>query len=95
MSEETDAGAFAHVPTLSERIWRRLGFRYHLGDEPQDVDGLNGWMMSTVNFDFGLADRLRLLLTGRLRAKLVQHTTVQCAESKNRLDWQILAPGDR
>lgn len=92
---EQDAMGYYRVRTLSERIWRRLGFRYHLGDEPQEVEDMNGWMMSTVNFDFGLADRLRLLLTGRLRAKLVQHTTVQCAESKNRLDWQILAPGDR
>lgn len=87
--------AFYHVPTWRERTWRRLGFRYHLGDEPKGIETMQGWMTSTANFRFSFMDRLRLLLTGRLNINLVQHTTVQCDESKNRLDWQIMAPGER
>lgn len=87
--------AMYHVPTRAERMWRAIGFRYHLGAEPEGIDGMQGWMTSTATFRFGLADRLRLLLTGRLNINLVQYTTVQCDESKNRLDWQIMAPGER
>ena len=94
MSEITN-GAYSHVPTWRERMWRRLGFRYHLGDEPSGADTMTGWMASTVNFHFGVLDRVRLLMTGRLHIKIVQHTTVQCDESKNRVDWQIRAPGER
>lgn len=87
--------AMIHVPTLRERFWRALGFRYHLGDEPDGADKMAGWMRTSASIDFSFADRLRLLLTGRLRIELTQHTTVQVDQSMNRLDWQIKAPGDR
>lgn len=91
----TTDGAFHHVPTWRELMWRRLGYRYHLGDEPDGFDAMNGWMCTDVRLDFSAADRLRLLVSGRLRMRLVQHTTVQVEETKNRFDWHILAPGDR
>lgn len=49
-------GAMHHVPTLRERFARWIGYRYHLGIEPEGIE--------------------------------VEGT-------KNRLDWHILAPGDR
>lgn len=93
MEEAATNGAFHHVPTLSERFWRWAGFRYHLGDEPPEADKLPGWMMTESHFRFGLADRLRLLLSGHLHIRLAQHTPVQCDYSKNRLDWHIVPPG--
>ncbi len=88
-------GAMYHVPTLSERAWRWLGFRYHLGTEPEGVDGMQGWMCTDSRMHFGWADRLRLLVSGRLHLRLVQHTTVQVEGTKNRFDWRIPAPGER
>ena len=88
-------GAMHHVPTLAERAWRRLGFRYHLGAEPEGIDGMPGWMCTDSWMHFGWADRLRLLASGRLQLRLVQHTTVQVEGTKNRFDWRILAPGER
>lgn len=90
-----ESGAMYHVPTLAQRAWKRLGYRYHLGDEPDGVDALPGWMCTETRLHFGWADRIRLLLSGRLHMKLVQHTTVQVEGTKNRFDWHILAPGDR
>lgn len=88
-------GYVIYRPTLAERMWRRLGFRYHLGDDPKDSDKLPGWMCTETRMRFSLADRLRLLLTGRLYIRLVQHTPVQCDFSRNRLDWHIEPPGAR
>ena len=88
-------GAMYHVPTLGERAWRWLGFRYHLGAEPEGIDGMQGWMCTDSRIDFSWSDRLRLLLTGKLRLRLIQHTTVQVEGTKNRFDWHILAPGER
>lgn len=79
-----------HVPTLRERFWRKLGFRYHLGDEPEGTDGLPGWMCtdSTLHFSFG--DRLRLLVSGKLKTRTVSYfDTPAPAVVKNRLDWEI------
>lgn len=90
-----ESGYMTYVPTWREKIWRRLGFRYHLGAEPDDVDALPGWMCTESRLDFSVADRLRLLLTGRLRVSIKHHMPVQPDFSRNRLDWQILAPGDR
>ena len=88
-------GAMHHIPTFAERAWRRLGFRYHLGDEPEGTERLPGWMCTASGIHFDWADRLRLLISGRLRMRLVQHTSVQVEGTKNRFDWHIVAPGER
>lgn len=88
-------GAMYHLPTMRERVFRWLGFRYHLGSEPEGIDAMPGWMCTESRMHFSLADRLRLLISGRLHLRLVQHTSVQVESAKNRLDFHILAPGDR
>jgi hypothetical protein len=93
---ETHQGyAMHHVPTWTERLRRALGFRFHYGEEPEGGDDLPGWMCTEVGINFGILDRLRLLTTGRLHLRLIQHTPVQCDFSKNRIDWQIKAPSER
>lgn len=82
-------------PTRRQRIWLALGFCYHVGEEPQGTDQMNGWMCTDIRMQFGFLDRLRLLVTGRLHVKLVQHLPVQCASSLNRLDWRIEPLGGR
>lgn len=94
-SEAHRGYAMHHVPTRMERLRRALGFRFHYGEEPENIDDLPGWMCTEVGLNFGLLDRLRLMTTGRLRIRLIQHTPVQCAFSRNRLDWEIKAPGEQ
>ncbi len=52
-------------------------------------------MCTDSRLHFCWADRLRLLLSGRLHMRLVQYTTVQVEGTKNRFDWHIIAPGER
>lgn len=92
-ADEVKNGYVTYQPTRAERAWRWLGFRYHLGDEPEGIDQLKFWMCTETRMRFGVADRLRLLLTGRLHMRLVQHLPVECAFAKNRFDWEIKAPG--
>lgn len=87
--------AMHYQPTRRERLWRWLGFRYHLGDTPDGADDLPGWMCTETRMHLSVADRVRLLVTGRLHLKLVQHLPVQCDFAKNRFDWRIVAPGER
>lgn len=92
----TENYAAFHVPTLRERMWRKLGFRYHRGDEPEGVEALEGWMRTDIRLDFSLSDRFRLLLSGRLFVASIVHTDTPSASiCKSRLDWQIYAPGER
>lgn len=86
--------AMHRVPTLRERFWRALGFRYHLGDDPEGIDGLNGWMRIDIKLNFSFADWLRLLVSGNLFIALVSHTDTESPTViRNRLYWQIRAPG--
>lgn len=88
--------AVEYVPKLSERIWRKLGFRYHLGEEPEGIDGLEGWMRTDTRLHFDMKDRLRLLLTGRLLVSWTAHHDTPSAEVvRSRVDWRIYAPGER
>ena len=92
----TDAtnNAMYHMPSLRERFWRKIGYTYHLGDEPEGADVLPGWMRTDMRLHFGWADRLRLLLTGRLFiASIVSTDTPSPSVCKSRMDWRIVAPG--
>lgn len=92
----TENYAAIHIPTLRQRVWRKLGFRYHLGDEPEGIEGFEGWMRTDMRLEFSLVDRLRLLLTGRLFvASIVHSDTPSPNVCKSRLDWRIYAPGER
>ncbi len=94
MTDSADGFAAIHVPTFAERLWRKLGYHYHLGDEPEGTDVMPGWMCHGVKLRFGFADRMRLLLTGRLHVKSIMHTDVPSADVvKTRLDWEIIRPG--
>jgi hypothetical protein len=84
-----------HVPTLAERFWRKMGFHYHLGDEPEGTEKMTGWMQTTARFDFSVLDRLRLLMTGRLKVVLSIHTDGKVDNAISRVDYEIKYPGDR
>lgn len=91
-----NAFASIYVPTLRERFWRRMGFQLHMGDDPEGTELLSGWSRTTIGFKFSIADRLRLLLTGRLRVDVSSHfDTPSPSVVINRTDFRILAPGDK
>lgn len=85
--------ASVHVPTLRERFWRKLGFRYHLGDEPDGIEKLTGWMRTDIRLHFSIADRLRLLISGHLFVASIVHTDTPAASiCKSRVDYRIEDP---
>lgn len=87
--------AMAYVPTRRVRFWRKLGFRFHLGEDPENCDAFQGWMQTCTTFRFCWSDRLRLLLTGRLQVTISNHLdTPSPHEFHTRMDWQIYAPGE-
>ncbi|WP_027039130.1 hypothetical protein [Mesorhizobium ciceri] len=95
MNNETMSYGYIHTPTLGERFWRALGFRYHLGEDPEDVDTLQGWTRTDTRLHFHWTDRFRLLLTGRLMVSTISHYDAPSPTViKNRTDWQIRAPGE-
>jgi hypothetical protein len=94
MSDMTQNHAMHYVPSLRERFWRKVGFRYHLGDEPDGIDALPGWMRKDIRLSFNWRDRLRLLLTGKLFiASIVSMDTPSPSICKGRVDWRIIEPG--
>jgi hypothetical protein len=86
---------FSAQPTLAQRFWRRVGFRYHLGDEPEGAETLPGWMRTDMHLHFGWRDRLRILISGKLFvASILSTDTPSPHIVKSRIDWRILSPGE-
>jgi hypothetical protein len=55
------------APTFADRFWGWLGFGERRAFRPPAADGFaDGFGCSRCEFDVGLADRLRLLVSGRL-----------------------------
>lgn len=86
--------AMAAKPTLAMRARRWLGFRFHLGDEPEGVENMPGWFRTETGFHFTIADRLRLLVGGRFKVIITGYADAKVDTVKNRMDWQIFAPGE-
>lgn len=83
-------------PSIRERFWRKMGFHFHLGKEPEDQTPLPGWMQNKSRFHFGVLDRVRLLLTGELECTLTfEFDTPSPDKIRQRLDWRIKAPGEK
>lgn len=95
MTSTTESQACYAVPTLAQRFWRTVGFRYHLGDEPDGSENLAGWMRTDMHMRFGWLDRLRILVSGKLFiASIVSTDTPSPMVCKSRMDWRILSPGE-
>lgn len=84
--------AAEYRPTLTDRLARALGFRFHLGEEPHGVDNMPGWARTTVRLKFSVGDRLRILLGGRLHVDLTHYADQRFDEMKSRTDLRIPAP---
>ena len=83
--------AVTSIISLRERFWRRIGYRYHLGDEPEGADALAGWVRTDTRLHFGWCDRLRLLLTGKLLVVSIVRMDVPLPTvCKSRMDWRIV-----
>ena len=94
MSERTENRAMVYTPTLGDKVRRVLGYRFHHGDEPPQLDPAKhiGWMKSNANFKFSFGDRVRLLFSGRLNVELTQYPDAQVDECVNSVSYQIFAP---
>lgn len=87
--------AMVHIPTWRDKMWRWLGFNYHLGEEPQGSETMPGWAMTDVKFQFNKRDRIRLLFSGKLSIKVVMYAKTELPERmRNRVDWRIKRPGE-
>lgn len=87
--------AMKHRPTTLERLARRLGFKFHLGEEPEGVDAWPGWARSEIRFKFPFLDRLRMLVSGRLDVSVTHYADVRFDEMRIRTDLRFPAPWER
>ena len=95
MSAPENAFAAISRPTFMQRAWRRLGWRYHMVDLPEtpEVERMPGWAMTRVRLQFPPIDRLRLLLTGRVRLDIRQKMSADVADIVSATSIEILPPG--
>jgi hypothetical protein len=95
MTAPENAFAMEYRPTFMHRAWRRMGWRYQLVDLPEtpEVEGMPGWAMTHVRFHFSLADRVRLLPTGRVRIDVRQKLSADVMDIVSAASFEILPPG--
>lgn len=83
-SGHPDGGWQSHRPTRSERIWKALGFGEPAWPPEQDVAGMAPASLHVATVvNLSLADRLRLLVTGRLAVNTAVKTDVPVAQARS------------
>lgn len=95
MIENTQNFAMEYKPTRRERFWKWLGYRYFLVDLPDDTDQMPGWMMTTTRIEFSIADRLRFLLSGKIKIDIRQATDVRVERCVSAVSFSITPPFER
>jgi hypothetical protein len=93
------AGCFYAAPSRRTRFWRWAGFRFHLGDdvaEEKPCEVWRGWMQTRSTMRLDWADRLRILISGRLHLQHTFHMDTPSPDKiHTRFDWHILPPGEK
>lgn len=93
MTEEVAGGYMIHKPTFGEKAARFLGFRHHHGEEPPRHEELTqGWARTETRLNFSLGDRLRLLVSGKLRISHIHYTDGHFDTMQSRADLTFYAP---
>lgn len=90
MSDETTNQAMEYVPTWKDRLARKL-FPYRL-QEFTEPPNMNGWMRTNINVHLSIADRLRLLIGGRLLIETTTYTEHQVPHAESFSSVNVLAP---
>jgi len=93
MTEVTENGCMVYKPTLVERFWRWAGYRYHLQELPEDSNNMPGWAMTHIRVNFSLADRLRLLISGRVQFDVRQAMSAEVESVISATSISIRQPG--
>lgn len=94
MSDEAqNASCMEYRPTFAERFWRKAGYRYHLQELPDEADGMPGWAMTHVNLTLSFTDRLRLLISGRMRLDVRQAMSESVTTVISATSVEIVRPG--
>jgi len=93
---DVNNGCMIYTPTLAERFWRALGYRCRgVPEETPEMEGLRGWMMQTVVWRVSLLDRLRLLIGGRVRVRVLTKTDVEIGEALSVSTFELVSPVER
>lgn len=88
-----DENAMCAKPTLRQRLWWRLGYQWRIAETPAGAEALQGWMKTEVVVCLSFSDRLRLLLSGRLRLNVINHTDIQIGRAIASTDVLVVPPG--
>lgn len=88
----TREGAYVSKPSVCFRFCRKLGFKFHLGEEPEGHDLCLGWSKTITKFHFSWWDRILILLSGRLDSYVILYTDKPFDKAMTRQDWQIPPP---
>lgn len=91
---DTTHGAFGASQSLSNKIWRKLGyfgqFDEALFDWRQDVPKGGDLLTTDTRVQFSLGDRLRLLLSGRCEVTTYTKTRVEVRDVETRSEVRVM-----
>ncbi|MDE2105839.1 MAG: hypothetical protein KGL39_51935 [Patescibacteria group bacterium] len=80
-------------PPLIERFWRWAGFRHPYVRRPDETVEFPSYMVSRAVVNLSVADRLRVLISGRVCVETVHRVQTDPGEVLSISDAKVLPPG--
>ena len=86
-------GIQVYTPSLTERLWRALGYRSHRPEMSEDGEKLPFWIMTNTHVNMSILDRIRLLVSGKMIVRTETRTDVPVAITITASSVEIERPG--
>lgn len=83
----------AYKPSRTERFWRALGYCSHRPVMSEEGEKLPFWIMTNVNVNMSILDRIRLLISGKMIVRTETRTDVPVATTITASSVEIERPG--
>lgn len=91
--EKLENGFQIYKPSTAERFWQFLGFGYpHVARPEDDPEFAEGWITTGVTTHFDWRDRVRILVSGKVRTKILIKTDVPVARAQSFANARVAPP---
>lgn len=92
--DENAYEVLSYKPSLRERFWKKLGYKYYHTDEPEDfnLEKYADAIFFRTTFSFGFLDRVRLLFTREFKIFGRMYQTEDKIEAVTFIDFEFVAP---
>jgi hypothetical protein len=87
--------AMEYQPNRLERFWRAMGYHSAHPELPAEAENMPGWCATDIRVRISVADRIRLLISGKAMVRVRTATDVRFDHAISASTFEVVPPYER